>query len=223
MNKKENQIPSEAEIDKLMDFDGLMKLHHDYKRNQLRTRIAAVVGSMVLLAIVFQVYVLLKPEQQSTQPNSTNQIIKPDSLGTIVSKPTAETTSTPEEVVASTEKENRSKLPRDNKESLVLAEPVYVPAEPVAGFPELYAYLEKELQYPAAEKSKGITGTVTVAFEINELGKPENLTILNSLGVEFDSAIVQLFENMPAWKPATLNGKPVSSKASLPLHFEINR
>jgi hypothetical protein len=58
---------------------------------------------------------------------------------------------------------------------------------------------------------------------VNTDGKPENITIKQSLGEPFEKEARRLIENMPLWKPATLNGKPVSSQMSIPLTFQIQK
>ena len=100
---------------------------------------------------------------------------------------------------------------------------VYSEAEPVNGFPHLYEYFNSSLKYPDPARKDSLQGIVTVRFVIGKEGKSEDIVILNSLGPEFDAEAIRLIENMPAWKPATINGKAVASKISLPLTFRIER
>ena len=98
---------------------------------------------------------------------------------------------------------------------------VYHQAEPVSGYPHLYAYFDRELTYPKEAISDSLEGVVTVIFTINTEGKPENIMVENSLGSAFDHEVNRVIENMPAWKPASYNGKPTKSKVSIPLTFEL--
>ena len=97
----------------------------------------------------------------------------------------------------------------------------YLPAEPVNGFPSLYEYFNRELKYPQDAIRDSTQGVITVNFIINSQGLPKELKIINSLGPAFEKEAVRLIEHMPSWKPARLNGKPVDSKISIPLTFQI--
>lgn len=90
------------------------------------------------------------------------------------------------------------------------------------GYPSLYAYFDRELKYPVASKDS-IQGIVTVSFAITEAGKPDLIRIENSLGKAFDVECVRVIKNMPPWKPATINGKPVQVRLSIPLSFKIKK
>ncbi len=98
---------------------------------------------------------------------------------------------------------------------------VYVQAEPTDGYPVLYEYFSRELKYPKEVLADSIQGVVTVVFTINSEGKPVNISIEESLGEAFDREAMRLIENMPSWNPATFNDKPVASRISLPLTFQI--
>jgi len=99
----------------------------------------------------------------------------------------------------------------------------YVQAEPAKGYSDLYNFLNTNLQYPSEALSDSIQGVQTISFVINTEGKPEQVQVVNSLGAPFDKESRRLIENMPAWKPATLNGKPVESKISIPITFQIQK
>lgn len=101
------------------------------------------------------------------------------------------------------------------------SEPVYVKAEPVNGYEALYAYFSKELIYPEAAVKDSIEGVLTVKFLINKEGRPEKIETSGTLGVLFDKEAVRLIQNMPLWKPATVNGQPITSKLSIPLTFQL--
>lgn len=100
---------------------------------------------------------------------------------------------------------------------------VYVQAVPVNGYPDLYEYFNRELKYPQEALKDSVQGEVTAVFTINVNGLPEKIIIENSLGPRFDQEVVRLITNMPAWRPATYNNKPVASKMSLPLTFQITK
>jgi TonB family protein len=99
----------------------------------------------------------------------------------------------------------------------------YTQAEPLNGYPDLYSYFNTNLVYPAEALKDSIEGIQTVSFIINEKGKIEQIQAINSLGEPFEKECRRLIEKMPQWKPATLNGKPVASRISLPLTFQIQK
>lgn len=100
---------------------------------------------------------------------------------------------------------------------------VYVQAEPREGYTQLYAYFKEHLKYPADALRDSIEGIETVSFTIDERGKPVRIHVTHSLGRPFDEEAMRLIQNMPDWKPATLNGRPVASQLSVPLTFQLRR
>jgi TonB family protein len=124
---------------------------------------------------------------------------------------------------SSSEKEKTQDQVKTNPENTVPPEVSYVQAEPVQGYPALYEYFNRELQYPQEAIKDSIQGVVTVTFYINATGVADRIKVENSLGELFDRETIRMIENMPPWKPATINGKPVESRLSLPLTFNIKR
>jgi len=110
-----------------------------------------------------------------------------------------------------------------NPESPAKDEHVYVQAEPVNGYAVLYGYFNDNLVYPAVAIKDSIQGVETISFVITAEGKAEKLEIKQSLGTAFDQEARRLVAGMPAWKPATLNGKPVPSVIALPITFQVQR
>ena len=102
-------------------------------------------------------------------------------------------------------------------------EDVYVQAEPVQGYAVLYAYFNDHLVYPLSAVKDSVQGVETIAFVVNAEGKAEKVEVKQSLGEAFDKEARRLIAGMPAWKPATLNGKPVPSSIALPITFQIQR
>ena len=99
----------------------------------------------------------------------------------------------------------------------------YVQAEPLDGYTQLYAYFNERLTYPPQAVKDSVEGIETVSFIIDERGKPTQISITHSLGALFDSEAMRVIKEMPDWRPATLNGRPVASQLSVPLTFQLNR
>ncbi len=105
----------------------------------------------------------------------------------------------------------------------VASEEAYTQAEPLHGYSNLYDYFNSNLVYPTEALKDSIQGVQTISFVINAEGKPEKIDVVKSLGEPFEKEAKRLIENMPAWKSATLNGKPVASKISVPITFQIQK
>ena len=97
----------------------------------------------------------------------------------------------------------------------------FTEATPIDGYPHLYEFLNTQLKYPEAALADSIQGVMTVSFVVSENGTIESITFVNSLGPLFEIEANRLMKEMPDWKPASINGKPVSSRLSLPLTFRI--
>ena len=95
-------------------------------------------------------------------------------------------------------------------------------AEPVDGYPALYEYFRDALQYPELAKRDSVTGAVLVSFAINRSGEAEGIEVVKSLRADLDQEAIRLVEQMPRWKPALLNGKPITTRLALPLTFQLS-
>lgn len=106
---------------------------------------------------------------------------------------------------------------------------VYVPAtvDKMATF--LHGGVEKFLErwvyeyikYPDSAIRNGIRGTVVAEFVVDEKGKVKDVRIVESLDDEIDAQVVKVIGASPKWKPATVAGKPVSVKISVPVEFKL--
>lgn len=118
--------------------------------------------------------------------------------------------------------QNKTPQPATNVSPPVSSVTEYLQAEPIDGYPELYKFFHNELQYPKEMLKDSVEGVVVVLFTISKEGKPQNIAIEQSLGTAFDEEAVRLIRAMPLWRPATYNGKPVASRLSIPLTFNID-
>lgn len=219
---------SDEEIRSYMDFDSLINKHIAQKKTGLNGKhIAAIVVAITGIAVMM--YFLwpeapvptsqdapVQEEVTSTTKlpdEPTEQIVVPEQQKKSSDDADKSTDSKP--VQSITEKTEKIITEAEQPESS------YHEAEPTEGYQNLYEYFARELRYPAEAVKDSTQGIVTVSFLIDKDGKPAQIKIQNSLGVAFDKEAMRLIENMPAWKPATLNGKPVPAKMSMPLTFQI--
>ena len=108
-------------------------------------------------------------------------------------------------------------------QTVVVAKDTYIQAEPRSGYRHLYKYFEEHLLYPPEAIRDSVEGIETVSFTIDENGRATNIAITQSLGRYFDQEAIRLISGMPAWQPATLNGRPVASQLSVPITFQLRR
>ncbi len=129
------------------------------------------------------------------------------------------TTSIQPKAIVKKQEQNGTIPTEDKKQALSQ----FTEAEPINGYSALYEYFDHELKYPVGVARDSIEGIVTVSFAINKEGKPDQIKIENSLGAAFDEECQRVIKSMPIWKPATINGKPIVARLSIPLTFKIKK
>lgn len=91
------------------------------------------------------------------------------------------------------------------------------------GMDSLVAYLRQNINYPQSCKDAGKQGTVYVEFIIRKTGEVTDVKVVKGVSgaEELDKEAVRVVKQMPAWKPALQNDKPVSAKVTLPIRFKL--
>jgi TonB family protein len=240
---------TDEELERFKNFDALLSKHYRIINEKKPFSWRFIIPALVLTgSLVIYLWTSIKPEsgksevtqdtlvehvqaplatdsivpvqeQQNTPtPQADEKKLKPDASVQYLSRPAVindETTKSADSVAQLTP---ATETP---PQQTVKFEPVYVPAEPVDGYEALYAYFSNELIYPKEAVKDSVEGVLIVKFLINKEGKPEKVETSGSLGVLFDKEALRLIEHMPLWKPATINGKPITSKLSIPLTFRI--
>lgn len=207
---------SDAEIQSLMDFDKVLQRHASPSRSPLwrseaggrRWRYLPIIAiSTVLSLVLVTAWFFIQPGEEKAPVVTKAPEPKKDV------QPVEIVPQKPAEVIVKKQKPDISQ-PKETPTD------VYIEAEPVNGYDDLYAYFEKELKYPV-EVAVAAEGDVEVTFVINREGKPEHIKFVNSLGPEFDKEVIRVINNMPGWKPAMQNGKPVPARISQSFTFSI--
>ncbi len=102
-------------------------------------------------------------------------------------------------------------------------EKVYTLTEVMPEFPggqeAMFAYLGKNLQYPADAREAKKQGTVYITFVVNKDGRVSEVKVLRGLYPSLDKEAMRVVSRMPNWKPGTQNGKPVRTQFNLPVKF----
>lgn len=222
---------TDDEIRAYMNFDTLLSQTNQTIRLKKRNRIllGTLAGVVVITGIWF--FLQLKEKSQPStateqKSNSSTKIIPQNKIADSLSAQPTENKNQdqPVKTLKKSVPDNQVERKKPSvKEDAPQHEPVYILAEPVDGYPALYDYFSRALLYPAEAVKDSVHGVVTVVFSINTAGKPEKIYIENSLGPLFDREAIRVIENMPLWKPASYNNKPVTSKMSLPLTFQLKK
>jgi TonB family protein len=191
--------------------------------------VAGYVASAILIISTALYFFLPKPNKVNENNNQPFQVSPRDSTDTAKGQGVIQgipkinkqekKMNAAQSRVSPKKKEQNSALPPDENIK-VLSQ--FTEAEPVDGYPALYEYFDRELKYPINVRDS-IEGVVTVSFAINQDGKPGLIKIENSLGALFDKECQRVIESMPTWKPATIDGKPIATRLSIPLTFKIKK
>ncbi len=205
---------SNQEIDTMMDFDKVLDAHRNARRKDRLWISAVLIGTGVIVGLIaWKFYRSPEPSKQAVLQYSKDSTSK---VTPLLVEPAADANENPPVV-------EKQRSGEESKEPVVESTQAYTEAEPVSGFPTLYDYFHRELTYPVEAIKDSIEGIVSVSFVINKEGKPEQIKILSSLGAPFDNEAVRVIAGMPQWKPASMNGKPVPARISMPLTFRIER
>jgi len=99
--------------------------------------------------------------------------------------------------------------------------------EQQASFPggeaALLTWLGNNLEYPLIAQEMGLSGRVTVQFEVSKDGKVRNIKILKGVDKILDDAAKRTIEKMPQWVPARQGGRAVAVKYVLPVMYKIEQ
>lgn len=91
------------------------------------------------------------------------------------------------------------------------------------GQKELINYLSKNIVYPEAAKSDGVSGVVYCSFVIDKDGSISNVKVLKGLSPELDQAAKDAIANMPDWDPAIhKDGQAVAVEFKLPVRYQLD-
>lgn len=95
------------------------------------------------------------------------------------------------------------------------------PAQFPGGYRNLLRYVSENAQYPVEALQKGISGSVKVAFRIDQGGLVRDVEVSEGAHYFLDRAALECVWQMPLWQAASRNGKKIESQFILPLLFEI--
>lgn len=86
-------------------------------------------------------------------------------------------------------------------------------AQPIDGWSSYNDYLSSNLQLPDQVVVNHIHGEVDLSFQVDETGKPVNISVVKSLCDSCDAEAIRLLQQGPGWK------KGAKAKGRLKVHF----
>ena len=89
------------------------------------------------------------------------------------------------------------------------------------GISALSRYLSRNVKYPQEAIEQDIQGQVTVEFTVCEDGKLCDERVVRGIGRSCDNEALRVIKAMPAWKPGSLNGKPVKVRYRQSIKFKL--
>ncbi len=103
-----------------------------------------------------------------------------------------------------------------------LTEPMHRYPEYPGGQNKMYAYLMKNLKYPAKAKKDGIEGKVYVSFNVQKDGTLTDIKVMKGLSAETDNEALRVVKSSPRWNPGLNNGQPVTTKYQMAINFTLS-
>lgn len=82
-------------------------------------------------------------------------------------------------------------------------------------------FIGKTLVYPTAAAENGVEGVVVVSFTVKTDGTIGNIKVKRMVDPDLEAEAIRVVKKMPAWIPASKDGKAVESTAEVPFRFSI--
>ncbi|HVV55611.1 MAG TPA: TonB family protein [Mucilaginibacter sp.] len=87
------------------------------------------------------------------------------------------------------------------------------------GIEKFYAYLQKNMHYPAIARENNVQGKVYVTFVVEKDGSLTDIKVLRGIGSGCDEEAVRVLKNSPKWTPGIQNGRSVRVQYTMPISF----
>ena len=89
------------------------------------------------------------------------------------------------------------------------------------GLPAFYNYLGHNIHYPDYEKAHNIRGKVLVYFVVEKDGSLSHVKIVKHVSENIDAEAIRVVKDSPNWIPATLYGRRVAVRYTIPINFTL--
>ncbi len=135
-------------------------------------------------------------------------------------KPKAAITAKKRKVIIEAEPAAKSKKAEADKKGIY----TYTDVAPVfpGGQPAIENYINNHIEYPQTALDDNVEGRSGVGFVVDENGKVTDVhTVGAKIGSGLDEEAERVVASMPKWTPGTVKGKPVKTRMTLPIVFQI--
>jgi periplasmic protein TonB len=89
------------------------------------------------------------------------------------------------------------------------------------GIDKFYAYLQKNMRYPAVAKENNVQGKVFVTFVVERDGSLTDIKVVRGIGSGCDEEAQRVLKSSPKWTPGIQNGRPVRVQYTMPINFTL--
>jgi len=84
----------------------------------------------------------------------------------------------------------------------------------------MLTYLVKNMRFPLAAYTNGVSGTAYVNFIIETDGSVSDVLVLKPIGYGCDEEATRLVSQMTGWEPGEQDGKKVRVRSNVPVYFK---
>lgn len=102
---------------------------------------------------------------------------------------------------------------------------VYSVVEKMPDFPgeqdSLFAFLIRNIKYPAEARKKETSGKVYTQFIVERNGSLSDIKVIRGIGDGCDEEAIRVIKLMPNWIPGEQREKKVRVRFILPIHFAL--
>jgi len=205
-----------------------------YKCPQHRYIVAASLLSLCVHAVVL-LFLYMRPSPAvSIQQNTVNVYFDHMSAGAEARSKTQATTQriltkadepAAEKPIQPTLETSSQTTPVRPDESVVSSQNISTPSgkvESISSLSRIPSPLRKiEAAYPPSERRAGIQASVLVEVVIDAQGKVQDVHILKSGGIAFDTSVIEAMKKS-AFTPGYIGDKAVPVRISIPFRFNLN-
>lgn len=79
------------------------------------------------------------------------------------------------------------------------------------GTKNLVAFAKRKIKYPQTAINDNVQGSVILLFIIDKKGKVVDKKVVQSVRNDLDCVCLKMLSQMPLWKPARLDNKPIAA------------
>jgi len=89
----------------------------------------------------------------------------------------------------------------------------------VEGYEDFDDYIRKNIRYPEAALTKGISGNVKVEFFVNKKGKVIEVSVVEGIDEIINNEAIRVVSSSPRWIAAEIKGEKITRKMTVTVEF----